>query len=135
MNNKMLLVAVVGISIIGVVLGLVINARNNSFSLDGSSSNDQRSIDAQQAVSSPTTVPSPTLPIVSKVVKSVDDTTIVITGTTGDLKIPKNSPILKFFKRVNGTLIDATVADVKVGQNVTYKLVERGKEVDFIIEQ
>ncbi|MBI2616854.1 hypothetical protein HYW55_01815 [Candidatus Gottesmanbacteria bacterium] len=135
MNNKVLLAAVVILSILGIGGGLVLNARNNSVSLETSGSNEGRDIDANQVISSPTIKPSPTIPVLSKSVKSIDSTTIVITGASGDLKLPRTSPILKYFKRVGGNLVATTSDEVKVGQNVTYTLVVPGKEAHLIIEQ
>lgn len=134
MNNRILLTVVVVISLAGVVLGLVVNARNNSVSLETGSSG-VRTVDVNQVASSPTSAPSPTIPVLSRKVKSIDSTTIVITGTSGDLRLPKNSPILKYFIHSGKTTTPATMDDVKVGQNVTYKLIVPGKEAQLIIEE
>lgn len=124
---------VVVISLIAVVLGLVVNARNNSISLE-TGSGGARTVDVNQVVSSPTSAPLPTIPVLSRKVKSIDSTTIVITGASGDLRLPKNSPILKYFIHSGKTTAPATMDDVKVGQNVTYKLIVPGKEAQLIIE-
>lgn len=82
-----------------------------------------------------TSAPTPTFAPISDTIKSITGDNIVATGKGGDMNLPKNPEILTVYFQRGTEQVRATFDDVKVGQNVTIKIITPGKKADLIILQ
>lgn len=77
----------------------------------------------------------PTWPPISEQIKSISDNEIIVTGKTGDMSLPKDPAKIRVYKRSGNQLILSSFEDVKVGQEVSLKVITPGKLADLIIER
>lgn len=126
------------IAFLGILLGLFVAFQTSK---DVSPITETRSLptevesDTSLSAVSPTSLPSPTFPPLSRTIKSIDDQRIVVTAQEGDMTVPKDPDIVSVYRRKGDELIPATFDDVEVGQKVTVKIIIPGKKGDLIIEE
>ncbi|MBI3955527.1 hypothetical protein HY338_03715 [Candidatus Gottesmanbacteria bacterium] len=130
--NKRIIVLVLIVVIIGLIIGVTVNFKSeieNKSDLNQSNKN----IPTRPLITV-TKTPQPTFPPLSKVVKEVNQNSIIVTGDRGDMNLPKDSTIINVYQRIQNQLVVKAFDDVKVGQNVTVNIIKPGVLAEIIIE-
>lgn len=140
MQTKNLLILLVGVIAIGGIFGYILNMRNAKYPSNTSEQtippNTNTAQDsAQNEGPTPTNAPTPTLPPISDTVVRFEGPNIIVSGTNGEMTIPKEASIVHVFRLVNGVKTPATFDDIQIGMSVTLKAIVPGKNIELIIEQ
>lgn len=139
MNKKVFIGLFAGIAILGAIIGIVLNTKMSpwlSTTNITSIPSPRPSIETTTIKSevTPTRAPTPTISLLSEVVKRIEGNRIIVESAKGEMTVPKDPNKVKVFKRVGGELEVVSFDDVIVGQKVTLKIIVPGKEAELIIE-
>lgn len=76
----------------------------------------------------------PSLAPIHDTVKKIDTGSIVVTGKSGDMLLPKDSSIVSVYRNSTSGRQKATFDELKVGANVTVYILIPGKKAEIVIE-
>lgn len=135
MKNKYLFPAIIGIAIVGIIVGIVLNYQNQGNLTPVEQSADRNlNVTTMPLKNSENRAPTPTFSPVNDTVKTVLSDRIVLTGKAGDLSLPKDPAKIKVFKKSGTQYVPSDFSAVKVGQKATVKNINPGKSADLYIE-
>lgn len=137
MGTKTFVILCVIIALLGIGVGVVLNARP--------ATNSPKNVTQQQtSTKTPETqednapipfnsLPSPVIPPVQDTVKVIGENSITIEGVNGEMTLPIDSSVVKFYRRQGDQLIPLSLDELKVGDSVEVNVIKPGELIHLIV--